>query len=85
MKKFMFTAIAMMAFSVGSMATTIEVTDLVTLDDLTTSIQEQKSNFPCSDNYRHNVVALTQLGFNEDTARVIARAIFDDCINELYG
>jgi hypothetical protein len=25
------------------------------------------------------------LGFNIDTARAIARAIFDNCLRELYG
>ena len=84
MKKFVFSAVAMMAFSVGSMANTIESEELVNLADLTTAIEKNES-FPCTRDYMSNGQALQELGFQEETAWKIARAIFEDCLEALYG
>jgi hypothetical protein len=81
----MFSAIAVMAFSVSSMANTIDSSDLLSLEDVFPQSEIVTSDFPCSDTFRSNVGILTNLGFNIDTARAIARAIFDNCLRELYG
>jgi len=83
MKKFIFSAIAMVAFSGSSMANTIEVDE--TFGSQNEILELEKSLFPCSDAYFSNVSLLIYVGLTESEARDVAQKVYDKCLSDNYS
>jgi hypothetical protein len=75
MKKILFTAIALVAFSGVSMAIT---SDLEKTEDL--------KLFPCTEQWKEDMSVLQDAyGATFEEACIIADRCFEECLNELYG
>lgn len=79
MKKFMFSAVALVAFSFAGMANNgvVEKIELKKLDIV--------KALPCFEQYKKDKAGLLAAGYSENTAEAIATADFNDCLEATYG
>ena len=77
MKKMLFSAIAMVAFSVSGFASTEVV-------EKNEKIEAVTSDTPCADQWSKDYNALRDAGYSHNTAVAIANADFNDCIETNY-
>ncbi|WP_396167164.1 hypothetical protein [Flavobacterium sp.] len=75
MKKLMFTAIALIAFSGVSLANTIDLEE-----------KEEVGRFPCTEQWKEDIGVLQNAyGATFEEACIIADRCFEECLDALYG
>jgi hypothetical protein len=80
MKKMIFSAVALVAFSLAGMANNGEGEKKVE-----TKKEVSTRALPCFEQYKKDKTGLIAAGFSENTASAIAESDFMDCLDNTYG
>ena len=85
MKKFMFSAVALVAFSFAGMANNSVENDVIIENDVAKEELLLVSDTPCADKWELTYDGLRDLGYSHDYANGYADSIFNQCMDETYG